>query len=48
MENCIFLFGMVCLEKEKCKNFLKQREICKGGVGYILLFIFVSFLYQGL
>ena len=49
MENCMSLFGMVCLAREKCKKFLKQREICRGGVGFILLlFIFVGFLYQGL
>ena len=36
------LFGMVCLAREKCENFRKQRESCKGGVGSILLlFIFV-------
>ena len=43
MENYMSLLYLVRLARDKYNNFLDQREICRGGVGYILLLlIFVA------
>ena len=38
MEDCMSLFGMVCLAREKCENFRKQREL-KGRCEIYFTFI---------
>ena len=55
MEDCMSLFGMVCLAREKCENFQKQRGL-KGRCWIYFTFIhlcgfrvprpFKGFLFQ--
>ena len=38
MKNCMPLFAMVCLEREKCENFLRIKRDWKGRYGTCFTF----------